>query len=242
MADEAMDVDGDAGTQSHGGGFEWAVPDDELDFQDSTNEDFSGRDSLIYAVDFSDMMFQLCKPKKSGDTSKPKTAVHTALQVKFQPCFVSLKGWKPESIARYHEILLQAIREAVISRIYRSEQDFLAIIFYNTSRGYGTSFKHIFVADDVQRPGAEVVKKLNKMLDMDNDELKAEFGVSNNCSIGDLLWACNSVFSTISQKLFSKRVQVFTVNDDPHKGNRQYAQMNQTLSLFFSRQLKQIVR
>lgn len=116
----------------------------------------------------------------------------------------------------------QAIREAVISRIYRSEQDFLAIIFYNVSKTRGTSFKHINVVDDVQRPGAEVVKKLNNLLSMSADALKDEFGVTNNCSIGDLLWACNSLFSTISQKLFSKRVQIFTANDDPHKGNRQY--------------------
>lgn len=110
----------------------------------------------------------------------------------------------------------------LVSRIYRSEQDFLSIVFYNTAKDQGTSFKNIYVFDELQRPGAEVVKKLNKVLEMEEADLNAEFGSVDprNSSVGDLLWACNSMFSKITQKLFSKRILIFTATDDPHHGDK----------------------
>lgn len=116
----------------------------------------------------------------------------------------------------------QACGFSFCSRIYRSEQDFLSIVFYNTTKSQGTSFKNIYVFDELQPPGAEVVKKLDAIYDMDDDELLAEFGSSDNSSVGDLLWACNSMFAKITQKLFSKRILLFTVNDDPHRGNKMF--------------------
>lgn len=95
MSDETMDVDGDDGGTQGGGGFEWAAPQDELDFFDPASDSLSGRDSVIFAVDFSKTMFQLCKPvgNKSGDNAqKGMSALHTTLRA-LRDAVIRLVHW-----------------------------------------------------------------------------------------------------------------------------------------------------
>ncbi|OQV18892.1 hypothetical protein BV898_07145 [Hypsibius exemplaris] len=160
MSDEAMDFGGGGGDSDaqSGGSFEWSVPQDELDFYEADLQG-AGRDAVIFAIDFSPMMFQQCNPKQEG--KKVQSALKTTIE---------------------------AVREAVISRIYRSEQDFLSIVLYNTfNRSVDIAVDHVNVVDPLQRPGVEVVKKLDKLLEMDADELQAKFGSVDKCAIGDIL-------------------------------------------------------
>lgn len=80
MSDKVMDVDGngDGSTQS-ADGFEWATSQDELDFFDPSSDSASGRDSVIFAVDFSQTMFQICQPKREGGDG-PESALKTTLR------------------------------------------------------------------------------------------------------------------------------------------------------------------
>lgn len=187
-----MDVDGDGRNQQ--GAFDWATAFDELDIEEGSRDETSGRDSALYVIDMSKAMHMVgIGGKGHNDDGTPRTALKTTFQ---------------------------ALRQAIVSHIFRSEQDLLGIVFYNTSKQHGTNFKNVYVFEDLQRPGADVIKKLEALIAMSSEDLRAEYGSVENCSIGDVLWACNSIFSNVPVKLSSKRILLFTANDNPHAGNQ----------------------
>jgi hypothetical protein len=46
--------------------------------------------------------------------------------------------------------------------------------------------------------------------------VRAEYGQSADYSINDALWACSNVFADVTSKVASRRIFLFTNNDQPH--------------------------
>lgn len=47
-------------------------------------------------------------------------------------------------------------------------------------------------------------------------DVRAEYGQSADYSINDALWACSNVFADVTSKVASRRIFLFTNNDQPH--------------------------
>ena len=47
-------------------------------------------------------------------------------------------------------------------------------------------------------------------------DARTEYGQSSDYSVNDALWACSNVFADVTSKVASRRIFLFTNNDQPH--------------------------
>jgi hypothetical protein len=73
----------------------------------------------------------------------------------------------------------------------------------------------------LEQPNAERIKQIELFTkEFDFNKFEQEYGHSDDFSLEDVLWCCSNMFSTIKQKLDTKRIMLFTRNDHPHKNNK----------------------
>ncbi|XP_019370638.1 PREDICTED: X-ray repair cross-complementing protein 6 isoform X2 [Gavialis gangeticus] len=149
---------------------------------------YSGRDSLIFLVDASKAMFQ---SYEEGEDDDDWTAF---------------------------EMTIQCIRNVYTSKIISSDRDLLSVVFYGTEKNKNSAdFKHVYVLQELDNPGAQRVLELDKYKGNRGKALFREsFGHNNEYSLGEAFWACSNLFSDVQLKMSHKRIMLFTNEDNPH--------------------------
>lgn len=106
------------------------------------------------------------------------------------------------------------------NKIISSEDDLIGVMFYNTAKDRNiANFKGIYQLQKLDIPDAERIRELEDFFK--NPELfqKAIGSSDEEAVLGNVFWACSSLFGPLKRKPGSKRVFLFTNNDEPHAGN-----------------------
>jgi len=158
---------------------------------------FNQRDGLIFLIDATKSMFE----EASGDDDDDEK------ECLFQRC-------------------IKAVKTTLQSKIISSERDLVGTVFFGTEKAENTSdFKHIYVYQTLDQPGAERILKLEHL---EQNVAPFEFGHSQTYSLRDALWTCQNMFANSSMNLGFKRIILFTNNDDPHGANPQLNRLAMT--------------
>ncbi|KAJ9573651.1 hypothetical protein L9F63_008992 [Diploptera punctata] len=117
-------------------------------------------------------------------------------------------------------ISLECCKTTMMNKIISSEKDLIGVIFFGTDKKDNKlNVPHITVLQDVLQPSAEKIKQLENLLKVSDDDFESQFGHSDDFNISDALWLCQTLFSTSQVKTGSKRILLFTNNDNPHSGS-----------------------
>ncbi|KAG0238181.1 X-ray repair cross-complementing protein 6 [Mortierella sp. GBA43] len=104
-----------------------------------------------------------------------------------------------------------------LNKIISSESDLVGIILYGTEKSKNsTNFEHIYVLQDLDTPDVNKIQQLESIDDR-SISFDDEFGTSNGkYRLGEVFWTASTMFSSSAQKVGSKRLFLFTNEDDPH--------------------------
>ncbi|KFR11028.1 X-ray repair cross-complementing protein 5, partial [Opisthocomus hoazin] len=128
------------------------------------------------------------------------------------------------------DMTVQCIRNVYTSKIISSDRDLLSVVFYGTEKNKNSAdFKHIYVLQDLDNPGARRVLELDQYRGDEGRVLFREtFGHNADYSLGEALWACSNLFSDVRVRLSHKRIMLFTNEDDPHANDSAKAKLART--------------
>ncbi|KAF4791608.1 X-ray repair cross-complementing protein 5 [Turdus rufiventris] len=128
------------------------------------------------------------------------------------------------------DMTMQCIRNVYTSKIISSDRDLLSVVFYGTENNKNSAdFKHIYVLQELDNPGAKRVLELDQYKGDEGRALFREnFGHNADYSLGEALWACSNLFSDVRVKLSHKRIMLFTNEDDPHANDSAKAKLART--------------
>ncbi|ORZ22807.1 SPOC like C-terminal domain-containing protein [Lobosporangium transversale] len=107
-----------------------------------------------------------------------------------------------------------------LNKIISSESDLVGVIFYGTEKSKNANnFEHIYVLQDLETPDVSKIQQLEAIDDKTID-FNQEFGTSNGkYTLGEMFWTATSLFGSSAQRIGSKRLFLFTNEDDPHSGD-----------------------
>eukprot|EP00794_Sanderia_malayensis_P005227 gene5227-5884_t len=153
----------------------------------------SGRDGVIFLIDYTEPMFTLSSNDHDDDSCKESP----------------------------FEICIKCARNTLMSKIISSDKDLVAIVFFGTEKFSNTNnFKHVYIYQDLDMPDADRIKNLETLMKDISEGNPAEiYGHSKSFSMADALWACSNIFANCTYNMASKRVMIFTNTDDPHENN-----------------------
>ncbi|XP_062989675.1 X-ray repair cross-complementing protein 6 [Elgaria multicarinata webbii] len=116
------------------------------------------------------------------------------------------------------DMTVQCIQNVYTNKIISHERDLVGVVFYGTEQHKSSvDFKHIYVLQDLDSPGAKRVLELAKFKGEQGKALfHKSFGCSADYSLGEALWVCSNLFSDIRLKMSHKRIMLFTNEDNPH--------------------------
>ncbi|XP_035759120.1 X-ray repair cross-complementing protein 6 [Egretta garzetta] len=128
------------------------------------------------------------------------------------------------------DMTIQCIRNVYTSKIISSDRDLLSVVFYGTEKNKNSAdFKHIYVLQELDNPGAKRVLELDRYRGDEGRVLFREtFGHNADYSLGEALWACSNLFSDVRVRLSHKRIMLFTNEDDPHANDNAKAKLART--------------
>jgi len=178
------------------GNFGIGDDDDENDDESYEYKQFGTKDGVILLIDASTSMFELREEEDEEDD---------------EPC-------------SDFETCLRCVRNIIQSKIISSEKDLQAIVFFNTDKHKNPAeFKNVYIFQELAQPGRQSVLDIEEILEGENHgDFETRFGHADTCSISDALWTCSNMFSACTQKLATKRLYLFTHNDNPLPGNQQH--------------------
>ncbi|KFU88661.1 X-ray repair cross-complementing protein 5, partial [Chaetura pelagica] len=128
------------------------------------------------------------------------------------------------------DMTIQCIRSVYTNKIISSDRDLLGVVFYGTDKNKNSAdFKHIYVLQELDNPGAKRVLELDQYRGDEGRALFREtFGHNADYSLGEALWACSNLFSDVRVRLSHKRIMLFTNEDDPHANDSAKAKLART--------------
>ncbi|XP_068257629.1 X-ray repair cross-complementing protein 6 isoform X2 [Nyctibius grandis] len=128
------------------------------------------------------------------------------------------------------DMTMQCIRNVYTSKILSSDRDLLSVVFYGTEKNKNMAdFKHIYVLQELDNPGAKRVLELEQYKGDEGQALfRQTFGHNADYSLGEALWACSNLFSDVRVRLSHKRIMLFTNEDDPHANDSAKAKLART--------------
>ncbi|KAL7641263.1 UNVERIFIED_CONTAM: hypothetical protein RMT77_008401 [Armadillidium vulgare] len=107
---------------------------------------------------------------------------------------------------------IKCAHSAMTKNVFVSNQDVHAVVFFNTSKAKNDlDFPHIYVLQDLDRPGAERISSLENL-----DFETCKFGSSKEVNIHEVFWVCRNIFIKSKVNLRVRNVLIFTCDDDPH--------------------------
>ncbi|ESN99570.1 hypothetical protein HELRODRAFT_192857 [Helobdella robusta] len=120
------------------------------------------------------------------------------------------------------ETCLKCAKSVMQNKIIQNDKDLIGIVLFATEKSTNeVDFKHIYMLQGLDQPGAEKILELEKLIDsLDTEESK--YGHSNDYLLSDALWTCLNMFSQCKVKLQNKKILLFTNNDNPHSDDEQH--------------------
>ncbi|XP_035825176.1 X-ray repair cross-complementing protein 6 isoform X2 [Aplysia californica] len=120
------------------------------------------------------------------------------------------------------QLCMKAAKTTVQNKIISSERDLIGTVFFGTEESENQSgFKHVYVYQSLDQPGAQRILDLEDMEENCVRTFSKDYGHNEAYSLRDALWTCQNMFASSAQNLGSKRIMLFTNNDDPHGANPQ---------------------
>lgn len=116
------------------------------------------------------------------------------------------------------DMTIQCIQNVYTNKIISHDRDLVGVVFYGTEQFKNSvDFKHIYVLQDMDNPGAKRVLELGKYKGEQGRALfRKSFGHSADYSLGEAFWVCSNLFSEVRLKMSHKRIMLFTNDDNPH--------------------------
>jgi ATP-dependent DNA helicase 2 subunit 1 len=165
-----------------------------IDNNENTSPVGNFRDGTLFLVDCSENMFTV---ERKCDSDEPEMSP-------FQKC-------------------MKAIRNMYQQKIYGSDRDFLAILFFATNKNNtNDEVEFIYELQDLDQPNAERIKQIEEFVNQDYNSkmFKRDYGHSESFLMDKVLWWSSNMFSKVTQKLDTKRIILFTCNSHPHRNDK----------------------
>ncbi|KAF9967257.1 X-ray repair cross-complementing protein 6 [Mortierella alpina] len=107
-----------------------------------------------------------------------------------------------------------------LNKIISSESDLVGIVLYGTAKSKNSNnFENIYVLQELDAPDVQKIQQLESIDDKSLDFDEA-FGTSNGkYTLGEMFWTATNLFGSHAQRVGSKRLFLFTNEDDPHAGD-----------------------
>ncbi|KAI9235958.1 MAG: SPOC like C-terminal domain-containing protein [Podila humilis] len=108
----------------------------------------------------------------------------------------------------------------LLNKIVTSETDLVGIVLYGTAKSKNANnFENIYVLQDLDAPDVHKILQLES-IENESFNFDEEIGTSNGkYTLGEMFWTATNLFGASAQKVGSKRVFLFTNEDDPHRGD-----------------------
>ncbi|KAH0616841.1 hypothetical protein JD844_028265 [Phrynosoma platyrhinos] len=134
-----------------------------------------------------------------------------------------------DSLAPFH-MTIQCIQNVYKNKIISHDRDLVGVVFYGTEQHKNSvDFKHVYVLQDLDNPGAKRVLELAKYKGVQGKALFSKsFGHSTDYSLGEAFWVCSNLFSDVRLKMSHKRIMLFTNEDNPHEQDNTKARFART--------------
>lgn len=117
---------------------------------------------------------------------------------------------------------IKAAHATLMRKIISSDQDLAAVVLFNTRETKNhIDFAHVYILQELERPGSEKILMLENLLGMNNQKFEKDYGHSTDASLHDALRVCQSVFSKCTSRLAGQSIMLFTCRDNPHAGDDQ---------------------
>ncbi|XP_042323684.1 X-ray repair cross-complementing protein 6 isoform X2 [Sceloporus undulatus] len=128
------------------------------------------------------------------------------------------------------DMTIQCIQNVYTNKIISHDRDLVGVVFYGTEQHKNSvDFKHVYVLQDLDNPGAKRVLELAKYKGAQGKALfSRSFGHSTDYSLGEALWVCSNLFSDVRLKMSHKRIMLFTNEDNPHDQDNTKARFART--------------
>ncbi|XP_052799774.1 X-ray repair cross-complementing protein 5-like [Mya arenaria] len=127
------------------------------------------------------------------------------------------------------QLCIRCCKTTLQNKIISSEKDLIGIVFFGTEKSKNPNdFKHIYVYQELDQPGATRILELEEMCEEKHKTFTVDYGHSLAFSLSEALWTCQNMFANSPQKVNSKRILLFTCNEDPHTGNAQLQRQAKT--------------
>jgi ATP-dependent DNA helicase 2 subunit 1 len=107
------------------------------------------------------------------------------------------------------------------NKIVSSEDDLVGVLLYNTRADRNVAnFAGIYLLQGLDVPDAERIRELERLAKDPAKFFASSIGAAGEPAVlGNVFWACSSIFGPLKRKVSSKRVFLFTNEDRPHEGN-----------------------
>jgi ATP-dependent DNA helicase 2 subunit 1 len=115
----------------------------------------------------------------------------------------------------FHQVL-RAVIQTFRNKILTSGSDLLSVCFFGTrEKDNPSDLPNILLFADLDVPDADRILRLEQLLATD---FVQRFGhADKEVPLGDALWTCSTIFGNCSVKVGTKRVFLFTNNDNPNQ-------------------------
>ncbi|KAK3842166.1 MAG: SPOC like C-terminal domain-containing protein [Linnemannia gamsii] len=112
---------------------------------------------------------------------------------------------------------VKCAKQVQLNKIISSDSDFIGVVFYGTRQAKNANnFAHIYVLQDLDVPDVSKIQQLEAIEDQ-RTNFDEEFGTSNGeYTLGEMFWTATNLFGGSAQRVGSKRLFLFTNEDDPH--------------------------
>ncbi|BFZ15971.1 hypothetical protein BsWGS_19011 [Bradybaena similaris] len=113
---------------------------------------------------------------------------------------------------------VKIVKTTMKNKIVSSDRDFIGTVFFGTEKKNNPNdFNHIYVYQSLDQPGAQRILDLEKLEEDGIKSFAKDYGHSPAYSLSDAFWTCINMFSKEGgPNMGSKRIMLFTNNDNPH--------------------------
>jgi len=122
----------------------------------------------------------------------------------------------PDNPDTAFQCALKCASSLLQDKIISSENDQIGVVLFGTQKtgNYQPSFAGVYILQDLDAPDAKRILEIEELQKID---FRNEYGFGNY-QFSDLLWCCSMIFSNNNAKVGSKRIFLFTNEDNPHAG------------------------
>ncbi|KAI8807181.1 SPOC like C-terminal domain-containing protein [Cladochytrium replicatum] len=119
------------------------------------------------------------------------------------------------------QLCMEVIAGFLKNKIIIAETDLAGVVLYGTEKARNAlGFQNIYVLYDLDQPDVHRIIDCEKLGATASGNI-SEFGSSDTYNLGEVLWACSTLFSNTPQKVGAKRIFLVTGEDRPHSEDKE---------------------